>query len=528
MVSFVRYVFIKRIYYTGYLKITGGRDMDNIPNEQMNVQSNEQPVEQAVEQVNAQSNEQPTEQSNVQVDMQYGAQQQVQPNMQYGVQQQMQYGVQQQMQYGAQQQVQPNMQYGAQQQMQQGMQYGVQQPVQPKPVVPRKPIDKKLLKKVGIFAAIVIIAIIAVNVYLNVRKVTIDISKYITIECEGYDTKGNASYIFDYEKFCDDYDDKIKIYKGKKERGSSVEETFIRECFMGGTFDVSTNLSNGDKIVFTMNLDTKKALEKYHIKFKTDTVTAEVKGLENVDVLDPFADLSVSFTGISPYGSVTIQNNSSNSIIRNLNYEVSQSYDLKNGDIITITVNYDEYSMINNYGVTLSESSKEYAVEGLSEYVTSLADIPEDTMTKMQQQANDVFTANVAQNWAENLSADAFNFMGCYMLTPKTGEYSDHTNLVYLVYKVTATVSFPEDGVADTFDYYLYVSFYDLLMLQDGTCSLDYSDYGYSYNEFKHITQHGDGSSSYWFYGYEDLDTLFNKVIAANVDRYNYESTVTE
>ena len=63
---------------------------------------------------------------------------------------------------------------------------------------------------------------------------------------------------------------------------------------------------------------------------------------------------------------------------------------------------------------------------------------------------------------------------------------------MYLVYKVTATISFPDDGVADTFDYYMYVSFYNLLLLQDGTCSLDYLNYGDTYDVFKHVTEHGD------------------------------------
>lgn len=70
-------------------------------------------------------------------------------------------------------------------------------------------------------------------------------------------------------------------------------------------------------------------------------------------------------------------------------------------------------------------------------------------------------------------------------------------------------------------------------MLEDGTCSFDLGSitvpdgsafFGTVSGEAFLVTAH-DGKS-YYYLGYDNLDSLFNKHVTAKIDRYNYETTV--
>ena len=75
--------------------------------------------------------------------------------------------------------------------------------------------------------------------------------------------------------------------------------------------------------------------------------------------------------------------------------------------------------------------------------------------------------------------------------------------------------------------YYTFYRYSDIVIMPDGTCSVDLSsgkitdnriesDYGY-WNWF---------AVFYTFDGYKDLDSMFNDCITKKVDKYDYETTV--
>ncbi len=420
----------------------------------------------------------------------------------------------------------PNLQYGQNQNTQYSMGQAYPQPNQPKQ---KKPVNKKCVALISTILILVIAAILGVKYYLDNRIITIDITEYYSFDFSGYDTKGIVSYSFDYDSFCDDFDEKIKIYEGKKERGYSIEENFLNDCYEGGIFDKSYDLSNGDTVTFTLDFNSKKAHDKYHIKLKTDTITLTVEDLKLLQTLDPFADIEVVFSGIAPNGYAEIKNNSSDSYVKNMSFYLSNNQNLSNGDTVVVTLGEDVDYYIDNYGILLTTTEKEYTVAGLGKYVSSLSEIPEDTLNKMKKEAEDAFYAHIANYWAQPEGLTGHTYVGCYFLSPKDGidDYTLGYNTIYLVYKTTATLSFPEEDVYHDSEYYHCTSFNNIMLLEDGTCTLDYSDYEYQFDKYEVTVDVGNGQK-YTYYGYKTIDTLFNKRVTSFIDTYNYESNIVE
>lgn len=73
-----------------------------------------------------------------------------------------------------------------------------------------------------------------------------------------------------------------------------------------GKLSKTQSISNGDTIelTFTYNKDLAKRLK---FKVKNTTIKLKVSGLEDGKKIDPFADLELTFTGISPNGKVTVK-----------------------------------------------------------------------------------------------------------------------------------------------------------------------------------------------------------------------------
>ena len=85
----------------------------------------------------------------------------------------------------------------------------------------------------------------------------------------------------------------------------------------------------------------------------------------------------------------------------------------------------------------------------------------------------------------------------------------------------------PDDPNA-TFDYYYYSVFSNIVILADGTCSFDLSGMKHAEGTSTFGIKSGEvfTRDKYYYWGYEDLDSMFNKLITANIDKYSYESTV--
>lgn len=408
-----------------------------------------------------------------------------------------------------------------------------------------KQFNNKNKKVIGIAVGAVALVVVALILFAT-KKTTVNLNKYITVSFSGYDTLGRASYDFDTVAFRKDYKDKIKIKAKGKELKELKEleelysllsnddycDIFLSLC-VEGSLDNNKDLTNGDKVEYKWNCNDDFAKEYFKVKLKYSDMKFDVEGLEKAKTIDPFEELDIVYTGISPNGTANIEKNSSDSVVKNLYFSIEPNNNLKNGDTITVKLNNaenDDY-YVENYGVILSKKEKEYTVEGLDSYVQSSSEISTDILEKMKKQAEDCFNSQTV-SWEDEVKVTNINYIGNYFLKPKFADgYYSYNNCIYLVYRIDT--EFNNEYLNESVSFYYYVKFTDIMMLSDGTCSVDLSKYNSAstWDGFSHEYKWGDSwldATTLHFPGYENLDIMFNKLVTAEVSNYEYENNVKD
>lgn len=355
-------------------------------------------------------------------------------------------------------------------------------------------------------------------------KTEIDMNKYLTIECDGYDTIGTASYEFDTEQMIKDNLEAFGL------KPTSSEETQLKvlmqlENVLGGELDKTKGLKNGDKLKFCWDKDMEvsKLEEAFEIELSYSDKEVTLDDFAEVEMFDPFEGVTLSFTGTSPNGQAKFDRADA-SLVKGLNFEVEPKQGLKNGDKVTVTVkngysdDFDDYCA--QYGKMPSVLTKEYTVEGLASYIAKLDELPKDALDKMDKHAQDCMNADVAKNWNEKDSLKGMKLIGNYLLTPKGEFFAAKNNILYFVYKMDVTNS------KETFSYYYYSSYSNIMLLADGTCSFDLNTIQKPEGGWFGDEQFEHGDLNYT--GYLDLDSLFNQKVTTQIDNYAYESSVKE
>ncbi len=410
-----------------------------------------------------------------------------------------------------------------------------------------KPQKTKIPKKflwIGIAAIVVIVAAIVLLALRPWKSKMINLNHYIQVEYSGYNTLGQADWYFDYAAFQADYGDKLDYSEDAKQIlddtlffSSFLEYTQPVEWFEDeeylGSLDPSGSLSNGDVLTFSWEfdeIDQAMLQSGFNYSFRYSDMEFTVSGLEEAETFDPFAELSVTFTGISSDGMVSIQNNAAAPPASALTYSVTPADGLSNGETVTVSIdNLDLTSLVNAYGMVPSATSKDYTVEGLSEYATTLNEIPEETLQQIQAQCEDVIASYVANKWnADDVSVADTTYLGSYLLVPKviSGYIGNNLTMVYQirVHEYHVATSSWDDSIDSYFNLYYPIRFYDLILEPDGSCTVNLGNYDTTGNSFSHYyTYH-----SYYYYGYEDLAALYSDYVTKSLEYYTYESSVAD
>ena len=362
----------------------------------------------------------------------------------------------------------------------------------------------------------------------------INLNDYLDVSYSGYDSAGVATSEFDIDKMIKDNSEAFGI-KGDVTDSELLKIEADLDDVIDGSLDKTTDLSNGDSVSYKWNVSMTDPLkEKYKVEFVSEDKEFKVDSLDKVEEFDPFENLEVTFGGIAPNGSASLSGSIDD--VPSLYFEADKTSGLKNGDVIKITLDCygdDVKSYCLEYGKVPTELEKEVTVEGLSSYVSKIDEIPEDMQEKMKQQAIDSFNADSA-GWAEGNSLENAEFLGYYFLTPKEGFYASSNNELYCVYKMTSNVTgLKRGGDGETQEsgqetYYTYYHYSDIMLLEDGTCSVDLSN-GYMTNnsiESDYGKNGFFGADFYRYKGYKDLDSMFNECVTKKISECNYESTV--
>lgn len=365
-------------------------------------------------------------------------------------------------------------------------------------------------------------------------KETVDVSADADILVSGYDGHGTATiskgdWLMDTEKTYGQGMSLMELATLEEALGDAVEYSI----------SPSENLSNGDEVILTIDVDN-SALENYDFKLAGGEKKITVSGLDEVEAFDPFENVAVNFSGMSPNGSASVNTSDSNVDI-DLSYTLDKSSGLKNGDEVTVSISsysgtdVEEYCM--SKGKTPTVTEKTFTVEGLATYAQTIADIPDDMKNKMLAQAEDAIKAKCI--WDKEGTTGvlkSLEYLGDYYLTGKEGFEASPYNKIYCVYK--GTVEFnalkrhgdgktKETGTASFYTYYYYDN---IIIMPDNTCSLDLSSG--SLASYSYETDYGYddfwGATFYTLHGKENLDSVFSDCVTPQIEKYNYENTVTE
>lgn len=381
----------------------------------------------------------------------------------------------------------------------------------------------KNLKTASIIAAAMALS----AVLTSCGKTSIDLNDYIVAEYSGYDTMATLEYNLDVDSMISDNPEAF----GLEDNYDILDYAGVFDNIcdtLEGEADKTEGLSNGDKIKISWDKSSIKDLEeKYPVKLSASTYSIKVEGLEEIQEIDLFEYVSVSFSGMAPNATVSVTA-SKNLPVTGLTFTADKMNALSNGDVITVAASaYSDEAAEHclKQGYKPEKTEMQFTVADLPYYAGTLADIPKESMDKMDAHAQETLRAHVAEKWVDAEGLKNIEFLGNYFLVPKGASFGTNTNnYVYLVYKITAT----NPNSAEPFSYYYYSYYTDVVILEDGTCSVDLSEIEVPEGSafFSMVTGEAFKKGDYYYIGYEDLDSLFSKQVTAKIDSYTYESTV--
>lgn len=224
-------------------------------------------------------------------------------------------------------------------------------------------------------AAAVLIGLVAHILY----RPTIHMDDYLVLRSEGYDTIGTATVTVDKDAFLKDYAKRLHANRRavskldsdastragilnllKEARDSETDKSGqkITDLFTGilyGYQDITwDHVCNGDTITFSWSIGEQAvdALEEiYHCRISLEDKDFTVNGLKPVGKYDAFQNYSLRYDGTAPYGEIAgMVYSQTDDQGRETGYGADKSYDLSNGDKITVTASSDDEKDAETYG----------------------------------------------------------------------------------------------------------------------------------------------------------------------------------
>ncbi len=385
------------------------------------------------------------------------------------------------------------------------------------------------------------------------RTPTIDVSKYMTLSVDGYNTVGKLNIDFDTEKLEQDYGKQITT-RFKKQMKNLKDDTFglssltaslydgyeadlFAETCATGSADKTKGLSNGDVVTYTWDDNSDEAEEAFGVKVKYTDITYTVSGLASVNTFDAFDGVDVEFSGISPDGRATVNSLPTAAEAQGLYYTLDENSGLSNGDTVTLTVhsNRDDFSdCIDKYGAMPQATEKTFTVEGLNEYVTSADTLSDSVLVSLQNQAEDVFKSYAAQRFSNGQTFKGMTYLGNYILTPKDKDSWGDKDRIVLAYQVTVHHDYTSE-LNTTYDaddsFFWYITFNNVSKDADGNIASGLNDYDTPTTFVKidsGVQKYSFSSSTetWEYYGYASLDSLYNAAVNQYVENYNHQDNV--
>nr|MBQ4319128.1 hypothetical protein [Clostridia bacterium] len=184
----------------------------------------------------------------------------------------------------------------------------------------------------------VAIALAAVLIMLLTNASKVDPLEFTEVTFDGYEGNGTVNVEFELDDLIEEIvgeepDDIDSVEFAKWHNKSEIYEEGIEY-----KVEPSKGLSNGDtvKVSFIISDMASK-------KVNATTKEYVVSGLEEVKHIDIFEGINVNFEGISGDGTATIKFSSKSIISDGTGLTLDRSFDLSNGDVVTLKVSDIDY-----------------------------------------------------------------------------------------------------------------------------------------------------------------------------------------
>lgn len=232
-----------------------------------------------------------------------------------------------------------------------------------------------------IIGTVIVAAAILLVLNLTGRmSIDVDLRDVVQVSFRGVDSKGILEYKVGWSEV-----------NGSVLKGEAEKQTF--ESQVRFTPDWNDGLSNGDTVTIRVECP-EEVLKECGVRLMQDKLEFKVEGLKELDLLDFFADVEVSFEGVETGGVAMVSNSSTDRFLQNVTYDISQGSGLSNGDVVTLTAIYDE-AAAEAAGIAPEEETQTYTVEGLSTYVRNPSQLTEAFLEDVDRECRDILTARI-------------------------------------------------------------------------------------------------------------------------------------
>ena len=345
------------------------------------------------------------------------------------------------------------------------------------------------------------------------NKKTIYMSNYIDVSFSGFNTEGNASVRFNREQFMLDVGNTInynsKNFSTYKDlyNDSSKSPSFTIEKFFKPILSKKYDLSNGEIIEVKWNIEKDKIDSYYDLNCELDFSSKNIttSNLKEATTFDPFEHLTVSFSGVDPFGKIQVHYDSGYSYYGK--YNISKSENLSNGDVITIFFDcFNKEDFITMYGKYPSITEKKYTVDGLKSYPKNINEFPDDVQAKMDSIASEYL--NTIGN---GISIKNFYNIGYAYIIPIV-ESGIAISDLYSIYSVDAVATYGD--IAQEMKYYLIFESNTRMNMESGEFYMDVTQYNLPNHQTNPIifTDENDefGKSTVGFNTLDEVDEYIN------------------
>ena len=259
------------------------------------------------------------------------------------------------------------------------------------------------------------------------KKQEIDLSKYLSYEgFSGFATLNEKPELEDYETKYDDLKEKRKEARLDDDDSKYDEYTEemrslrnLNKALENVKFKLvkgkDGNLSNGDTIKVKARYNEDK-IDKYDVEFVADEFETKVKGLEEKEVVDPFdsSKVTITFSGLDGDGIVDVEEKDDDSDYT-IYYSADPSYDLKNGDKVTVTASLYSEDYILKGSEDGEKVTKEFTVEGLGEIPKTIdssidSTVPTEAILEELKEDYEIEVGDEGEGYDFGIKADDFQF----------------------------------------------------------------------------------------------------------------------